>query len=103
MRFAAALLLASLSIAQARAACVDQLSQLDEQVKKHPKQGDMVEVQKNLRSAHALVEVDELACLNAVTRARRAFAAPTPKTEPNNHSSNAVQPLNQPAPANKAR
>ena len=96
MKVVVAMLISFMSILEARAACEDQLSQLDEQVKRHPRQGDAMQVQKNLKSAHALVEVDELACLNAVSRARRALAAPAPEDQTNRPSSGAIQPLNQP-------
>ena len=95
MRVATGVLISLLSIVDARAACEDQLSQLDEQVKKHPRQGDTTQVQKNLKTAHALVDVDELGCLNAVVRARHALAAPTPENQTSAQSPGAVQPLDQ--------
>ena len=96
MKVLMAALISLLGILEARAACEDQLSQLDEQVKKHPRQGDTTQVQKNLKSAHALVEVDELAFLNAVSRARRALAVPAQEDQASKPPSGAVQPLNQP-------
>ena len=96
MKVVMAALISLLGILQARAACEDQLSLLDEQAKKHPRQGDAAQVQKNLKNAHALVEVDELGCLNAVSRARRALAVPAPEDQTSKPSSGAVQPLNQP-------
>jgi hypothetical protein len=82
MRLVIVILVALFPIETARASCEDQLATIEEHVKTHPKEGDTKQVQKNLENARALVEVDEIACLNAVARARHALAlparAPTP-------------------------
>jgi hypothetical protein len=105
--FFTVVLLGVLSLQAAHATCEDQLRLLEEHVKKHPREGDAAQVQKNLKSARADVDVDEVGCLNAVARARRALAAPTPPATPTpkdepvgryqSPEQERVQPLDQPS------
>jgi hypothetical protein len=87
----------------AHASCEDQLERLDDYVKSHPREGYAKQVQKELRTAHEVVEVDELACLHAVAQARRALAAPTENPPGRYQPPEPVQPLNQPAAPPKRR
>jgi hypothetical protein len=79
------------SAPEAVASCKDDIVGVQAEAAHHPKDGDQGTLRKELAKAQDLAPWDEVGCLNAVARARKALKAPPPQAAPKG----AVQPLNQ--------
>jgi hypothetical protein len=78
----------------ATAACKDDVKEFAAKVAAHPKVGDQKTVQKELAKAQDFSTWDESGCFNALSRAKKAFAA-QPAADAADKSVQPVQPLNQ--------
>jgi hypothetical protein len=91
---AAILVVACVVHRSAYGACADDLQRLQAQGKLHPNQGDRKKYNKELVAAQQLASSDEVGCMNAVARARKALNASPPQSDPT-LPNQPVQPLNQ--------
>ena len=79
----------------AAAACKDDVQEFAAKVKMRPKEGDRTALRKELAKAQELSNSDEVGCINALARARKAFAMRPDADSAAEQSVQPVQPLNQ--------
>jgi hypothetical protein len=75
------LLLVSAVSSYAQASCVEEIDRARTQGKLHANQGDREKFRKELAQAQDLAATDEMGCLNAVARARKALNAEPPNAK----------------------
>ena len=92
---AMAVLAASLAANPGLAACSDDVKTFKARLAAHPKQGDQKTIGKELAKAQDLSTSDESGCLNALARARKAFAVQPEADAKAEKSVQPVQPLYQ--------